>query len=163
MEKTNFLRWALIVSLGLNVYWALSSTRDVSRQVLASADGSVFRRSDLSQDAQRNLTLLDGAGRAVLKKEAENWVENVLLPKEAQSRGKTVQELLQEETVEKTQVSPEEVRERLVHSPAADTLPYPRVLQEIENDLRGTRQQALKKTFLQSLYPKYRARIPYLR
>ena len=149
-----FLWFALLVSLGLNVYWFLTP-KDDSQQILASAGNENFRRLNLSQDAEKKLTSLDRTKSQVLKKEAETWVENIILPKEAQSRGKTVQQLLEEEVTQKIQINQDEVAQRLAHSPGADTLPYPQVLKDIENDLRNSRTQSVKKSFLESLYPKY--------
>ncbi len=157
--SSNALLWfLLLVSLGLNTYWFLTPKNN-SQQVLALVGSKSFRRQNLSQNARTRLSSLDDVTTLVLKKDVDTWLENTILPKEAQSRGKTVQALLDEEVSQKAQVSRQEVEWRLAHSPRADALPYPQVLTDIENDLRNNRAEFAKKNFLESLYVKYQVQI----
>lgn len=156
-SRKNFLLLALFISLGFNVYVFLTS-KNSSREVLAFAGGESFRRMDLSAETQKKLSSLDGISHLVLKQATETWAGNVVLHQEAHARGKTIEELLDQEVFQKVQVSPGEVSRRLAQSPAADGLPYPQVLKEIENDLRNERAQSVKKSFIESFYPKYQVR-----
>ena len=152
-----FLWLALVISLVFNVYRS-SSSQDKAREVLASVGNESFRGSDFTPASKKILVYVDYARYALLKKEAEAWIEKIILPKEASAQGKSVEELLHEIS-QKSHVDSEEVIARLAHSPAADPLPYPQVLKDIENDLRNARSQELKKDFLEGLYPKYQARV----
>jgi len=147
----------LAASLLLNAYFYFNKN-DKAKQVLASVEGRSFRWGDVSENSRNSFRQLDTAYYQLLKTEAEQWAANYVLPKEAQSKGVLIEELLKTEVSSKAQVSPEEVQERYAHSPSADSAPWPAVLKQIESEITNDRSRALREQYLAGLFTKYSVR-----
>ncbi len=155
--STRFLKWLLILSIGLNA-WLFFSPKGDTGAVLASAAGQSFRRSNLSDAARKNLEQIGAWEYASLRQDIDRWLEATLLSKESLTRGKTAAELLQE-SAQPAPVAPAEVSERLSHAPAADRLSPEQAREEIAKDLAVGRAAEARDAFLKSLYSKYNVRI----
>ncbi len=148
----------LVTSLLFNTYLLFYKNKDKANQKLASVAGQSFRWKDVSQNGQQSFKRLDYSYYFLLKEEAERWAENYVLPKEAQAKGITIEQLMKDEVAEKIQVTPEEAQKRYALSPAADKFPYPAVLKEIENDLRAQRYMEQKREYLKGLFSRHQVR-----
>lgn len=148
---------ALAASLLLNA-WFYFNKSDKAEQVLAQAQGRSFRWKDVSDPAKLSFRNLDLSYYRLLKNEAERWAENLVLPKEAEARGVSVEELLRSEVTAKVQVGPEEAQRRYAKTPSADTLPWPTALEQVRADLYNERYRSAKDAFLKSLFDKYGVR-----
>ena len=93
----------LTASLLLNAYFYFNKN-DKAAQVLASVEGRSFRWKDVSENSKNSFRQLDKSYYQLLKNEAEQWAANYVLPKEAQSKGVSIEDLLKMEVSSKVQV-----------------------------------------------------------
>ncbi len=152
-----FLVLLVLVSLTVNGY-LLFNKKNKEHKPLVTMGGQSFLWKDISSKGKMVMANLDLNYYSTLKREADIWVENQLLPKEAQARSMTVADLLKTEVLDQTQVNPDDVFKRYVQSPQADKLPWPQVLKDIENEMKGSQAEEKKREYLEKLYPKYSVR-----
>ena len=161
MPKQNDNRlwfFALVISLVLNAYFFFHKKIGKAEQVLATAGTQSFHWKDIAPQAQQSFTQLDRSYYLLLKRQAELWAENYVLPKEAQTKGVRVEDLLKSEVTEKISVTPEETQNVYALSPKADNVPWPDVLKQIEADIRGARFELKKREYLKDLFNRYGVR-----
>ncbi len=144
----------LAASLLLNAY-VLYYKKEKSGEVLATGMSQTFRWKDVSEAGKAGLSDLDATYYSRLKAEADQWAENLVLPKEAQAQGIGLEALIKKEITDKVQVTPADVTRRYVMSPAADAKPFPQVQDEIRRDLEKQNYSRVKKELLDRLFAKY--------
>ncbi len=157
-KNNNLFYVALILaSLAVNAY-LLMNKQDKQEQTLVKVGDQTFRWKDISSNGKVMMANLDNSYYSLLRRESDTWVENQILPKEAQALSVNVSDLIKKEVMDKVQVSKDDAYRRYVQSPQADNAPWPQVLTDIENELRGNQYQDNKRKYIESLSAKYGVR-----
>lgn len=152
-----FYVFLILVSLAVNAYLLLYK-QDKQQQSLVKVGDATFRWKDISAPGKKMMSNLDSNYYNLLKREADVWVENQILPKEAQALSITVSDLMNKQIGGQTPINEADVYRRYAQSPQADLMPWPQVLKEIENEMRGHQYQENKQKYMESLYTKYGVR-----
>ncbi len=156
-SKNSFFILLILASLAVNAY-LLFYKQDKKQQSLVAVGSQTLRWKDISARGKAQMANLDNNYYALLRSEADVWVENQILPKEAQALTMSLSDLIKKEVADVSQVSKDDAYHRYVQSPQADMAPWPQVLTDIENELRDKKHQEHKQKYIESLHAKYGVR-----
>lgn len=141
------------------VYFTLKANPPPSgHEPIASVAGYNLGTSGIEPAMREKLLQLDASRYELLSRQAETWIENSIIEREAKARGTTPEALLRE-LADAAPVTDADVKAVYLGDASFDSLPYETALKTIRDKLVQKAAADARRKYTNGLYAKYRARV----